>query len=107
MQLFTCSARLTDDETTLCDAQVTPQLLFCAQHHEEYCALKEREIGAAQEAAALKETVESLVADSADTYTTVREVQTARTVVELYERALRRRMDAGSSLRIRFTSSEC
>lgn len=55
----------------------------------------------------LKETVESLVADSADTYTTVREVQTARTVVEMYERALRRQIDAGSSLRIRFASSEC
>ncbi|RPD69561.1 hypothetical protein L226DRAFT_272524 [Lentinus tigrinus ALCF2SS1-7] len=103
MQLHTCPAQLPDDDAGFCNVQVTPPLPFCPHHYHEYCTLKEKARAAEREGDALKDAVDRLSADGDTTvYNTVREVQAARTVAELYTGALGRQIEAGNALRALF-----
>ncbi len=106
LQLQFCPARLSGDTATLCQLPVTPPLPYCAHHYREYCTLQEKARAAGREGDTVKELVDRRAADGLDTYTTLREIETAREVAELYRGALERQLEVGNELRVRFVCGE-
>ena len=107
MRLPTCPIRLAEDSKTFCELQISPPFPFCGHHYREYCTLKEKERAAGREEDALRQMVDTVAEDGVEVLTTLREVKTAREVVELYCGALDRQAEVWNVLRDRFGRGEC